>query len=238
MNTSHDALPHLTGAPDGWAPPMEYCPVSVGTRLIADRWTMLIVREIMVGSTGFNAIHRGLPALSRTLLSSRLRYLERIGVVSRLVATSPGNRSEYRLTPSGLALRPVLEALGVWARDWQLPPTADSEVSVPTLMWQMQQGIKPDLLPMRELTLAFRFPRSHPSTAWIHVGPEGSRACIGAPERQPDLTVIVEPAVLNELWWGRRACADAIMRGDVGFEGPTQLASAYPGWFRPATLSA
>lgn len=237
MNGSRDALPRLTGTPDGWVPPTEYCPVSIGTRLMADRWTMLIVREILVGATRFNAIHRGLPALSRTLLSSRLRYLERIGVVARLGA-APGGPSEYRLTPSGLALRPVLEALGVWARDWQLPPTADSEVNVATLMWQMRRGIAPERLPLRELTLAFRFPRSDPSSAWIHVGPEGSRACVGVPERQPDLTVIVEPSILNELWWGRRACADAIIRGDVGFEGPAQLASAYPGWFRPTALSA
>ncbi|WP_184749227.1 winged helix-turn-helix transcriptional regulator [Microbacterium thalassium] len=219
-------------------PPTEYGPVSVGARLIGDRWTMLIVREILTGASGFNAIHRGLPALSRTLLSSRLRYLERIGVVSRHGSRSPGSRSEYRLTASGLALRPVLEALGVWARDWQLAPTADGEVNVATLMWQMQQGIQPELLPLRELTLAFQFPDSHPSHAWIHVGPEGPRASIGAPEHQPDLTVIVEPEVLNELWWGRRACADAIMRGDVGFEGPAQLAASYPGWFRPASLSA
>ena len=237
MSESH-GLPHLTGAPDGWMPPSEFCPVAIGTRLIADRWTMLIVRELLIGATGFNAIHRGLPALSRTLLSSRLRYLQRIGVVRRHGCPAPGSRHEYRLTPAGLALRPVLEALGVWARDWQLPPSADGEVNVATLMWQMHHGLARDLIPMRELTLAFRFPDSQPSSAWIHVAPEGSRACIGAPEGQPDLTVIVDATVLNELWWGKRACEDAIRRGDVGFEGPPQLAAAYPGWFRPAAVTA
>lgn len=237
MKSSGDALPRLSGAPDGWVPPIEQCPVSIGARLIADRWTVLIVREILVGSTRFNAIHRGLPALSRTLLSSRLRYLERIGVVTHSAEAS-GARSEYRLTSSGLALRPVLEALGVWARDWQLPPTADAAVSIPTLMWQMYQGIERAALPARELTLAFRFPGGRPSSAWIHVGPETSGACIGVPERDADLTVVVDAEVLNELWWGKRACADAIARGDVGFEGPRHLAAAYPGWFRPTARSA
>ncbi|WP_311258480.1 winged helix-turn-helix transcriptional regulator [Microbacterium sp. WCS2018Hpa-9] len=238
MVESSGAVPNFEGGPDGWFPPTEYYPVSLGARLIADRWTVLIIREILVGATGFNAIHRGLPALSRTLLSSRLRYLERIEVISRLGATSPGSRSEYRLTQSGLALRPVLEALGVWARDWHLPPTSAGEVNVATLIWQMYQGIVPEVLPLSELTLAFRFPDSRLSSAWIHVGREGSRASVGVPERQPDLTVIVDAGVLNELWWGKRACADAIARGDVGFEGAPDLAASYTGWFRPATLTA
>lgn len=237
MDSTRSELPRLSGVPDGWAPPTEYCPVSIGARLIADRWTMLIVREIMAGATRFNAIHRGLPALSRTLLSSRLRYLERIGVVERLAASAP-NRSEYRLTASGRALRPVLEALGVWALDWQLPPTADAEVSVATLLWQMFQSMNRDALPKDVFTLGFRFPGAEPSSAWIHVSPTSSGACIGVPEWQPDLTVIVEPGVLNELWWGRRMCAVAIGNGDVGFEGPSELARAYPGWFRPAAVSA
>lgn len=238
MDESSGVVPRFEGGPDGWSPPTEYYPVSLGANLIADRWTMLIVREILVGATGFNAIHRGLPAVSRTLLSSRLRYLERIGVVSHGGARSPGSRSEYRLTQSGLALRPVLEALGVWARDWQLPPTSAGEVNVATLIWQMYQGIVPEMLPMPELTLAFRFPDSQLSNAWIHVGREGSRASVGIPERQPDLTVIVDSTVLNELWWGKRVCADAIARGDVGFEGASELAASYTGWFRPATLTA
>lgn len=218
MSESH-GLPRLTGAPDGWMPATEFCPVAIGTRLIADRWTMLIVRELLIGASGFNAIHRGLPALSRTLLSSRLRYLQRIGVVEPQGPAAVGTRREYRLTNAGLALRPVLEALAVWARDWQLPPSAYGEVNVATLMWQMNEGLTRDQVPVRELTLAFRFPESQPRSAWIHVAPEGSRACIGVPDSQPDLTVIVDAVVLNELWWDKRSCDEAIRRGDVGFEG-------------------
>ncbi|MDN4596699.1 winged helix-turn-helix transcriptional regulator [Leifsonia virtsii] len=94
MTGTRDALPHLAGQNDGWIPPTEFCPVSIGARLIADRWTMLIVREILVGVTRFNAIHRALPAMSRSLLSTRLQYLERIGVVEHVYADPSSARGE------------------------------------------------------------------------------------------------------------------------------------------------
>ncbi|WP_440711772.1 winged helix-turn-helix transcriptional regulator [Herbiconiux sp. YIM B11900] len=224
--TSLHTLPRLDGQDDGWNPVTEFCPVSIGARLIADRWTVLIVREMLMGITRFNAIHRALPALSRSLLSSRLRYLERIGVLQHAV-----QRGEYRLTESGLALRPVLEALGVWALDWRLPPSSDAELSISTLLWQMYQGLNREALPPIELDVAFHFPHSAQRHAYIYVHEKSSGACIGVPEREPSLTVTVEAEVLNELWWGKRKCAVAIAAGDIGFEGPSDLARAYPTWF-------
>jgi DNA-binding HxlR family transcriptional regulator len=219
-------------------PASAYCPVSLGTRLIGDRWSLLIVREMLVGASRFNAIHRGLPGLSRSLLSSRLRYLERIGVVDRLASEGHANRTAYRLTDSGLSLRPVLVALGAWTLDWQLPPSVDGELSTAALLWHMHQGLDRSMLPKTELTIGFRFPRSKPSGGWIRVGEFESGACIGSAEHEVDLTVVVEPKILNELWWGKRACAAAIAAGDVGFEGPAALASAYPTWFRPPARAA
>ncbi|MBV6755491.1 winged helix-turn-helix transcriptional regulator [Rhodococcus opacus] len=236
MSATQPAMPRLDSDTDGWMPSVAYCPVSLGTRLIGDRWSLLIVREMLVGASRFNAIHRAMPGLSRTLLSSRLRYLERIGVVDHVVdGGRHGARSEYKLTQSGLALRPVLEALGTWTSQWQLPPTGDGELGAASLLWHMHRGLDRTTLPKRELTIGFRFPHSEPSTGWIYVGEFDSGACTGFPEREIDLTVIVEPTILGELWWGKRTCAAAIAAGDVGFEGPTDLASAYPGWFRRPT---
>lgn len=179
MTLKSIALPRLDGAADGWMPPTEHCPVSIGTRLIGDRWSLLVVREILVGSVRFNAIHRALPGMSRSLLSSRLRYLERIGVIERLADAGHPARSEYRLTRSGLALRPVLEALGAWTLDWQLPPKGDDQLNVSALMWHMFQGLDRSALPKTEMTIEFRFLRSSTASAWIHVGEHDSGACIG-----------------------------------------------------------
>lgn len=237
MDERDPNLPSMSGAADPLVLSTAHCPVSVGTRLIGDRWSLLIVREILVGAVRFNAIHRGLPALSRSLLVSRLRYLERIGVVEHLVDEETPARGAYRLTSSGLALRPVLEAFGAWALDWQLPPTSAGDVNVSALMWQMYHGLDRAALPSSELTIAFRFPGSKPSSAWIHAGASDAGACIGVAEGVVDLTVVVEARILYELWWGRRRCEQAIAAGDVGFDGPTHLARAYTSWFRPAAVA-
>jgi DNA-binding HxlR family transcriptional regulator len=233
MPDTNSALPRLTGARDGWVPPTDHCPVSIGARLIADRWTLLIVREMLVGATRFNAIHRALPTMSRTLLATRLRYLVRIGVVEHSSDTG-----EYRLTAAGIALRPVLEALGAWTLDWRVSPSTDADLNVGALLWQMHLGLQRDRLPSGGIVLAFRFPDQNPGEAWMYVDDQASGACIGTPEREPDLTVIVDLRVLNELWWGKRQCAVAIAEGDVGFRGAETLARAYPTWFLPQRLTA
>lgn len=109
-------LPDLDGQLSQWFPATEHCAVSAGARLIGDRWALLIVREILVGTTQFNEFDRALPGLSRSILSSRLRYLRHIGIVSEGPRKSDtrGRTVSYSLTPSGLALLPVLEALGAW----------------------------------------------------------------------------------------------------------------------------
>lgn len=198
------------------------CVLSRVRRCSAARWRQVVTAHragdpcpLRWVSTQFTG---GLPGLARSLLSSRLKYLERIGVVERLDGV-PAKRSEYRLTRSGLALRPVLVALGL---DVGLATAAigNGELSMAALLWDMHQGLDRSRLPKDELTIGFRFPRSNPSSGWIRVSQSESRACTGSPDHPIDLTVIVEPMILKELWWGKRACAGAIAAGDVGFEGP------------------
>ena len=89
----------------------DYCPIAVGVDVLGDRWTPLVIRELTVGATGFNEIHRGIPRVSRTLLAQRLRQLERRGLVSR-EAGPRGRSGRYALTPSGQALTPIVWAMG------------------------------------------------------------------------------------------------------------------------------
>ncbi|SQD94472.1 hypothetical protein FMEAI12_2590007 [Parafrankia sp. Ea1.12] len=100
--------------PPGMARHAEYCPIAVGVEVVGDRWTPLVLRELSIGASGFNEIHRGLPRLSRTLLAQRLRTLERRGLVHRAAAV-PGRQVRYSLTPAGTALASVVWALGQWA---------------------------------------------------------------------------------------------------------------------------
>jgi DNA-binding HxlR family transcriptional regulator len=106
-------------------PPAEYCPVSVGAKLIGERWTLQIVRELMAGASRFNEVHRRVPGVSRTLLSERLRYLERLGIIDRVPHPTTPSRSEYLLTASGRGLKPVIDALASWSSDWLPAPSDD-----------------------------------------------------------------------------------------------------------------
>jgi DNA-binding HxlR family transcriptional regulator len=95
----------------------QYCPVARAAEIFADRWTVLIVRELLADVSHFNKLERGLPHMSRTLLGERLRRLEQAGVVERRVA-SRGKRIEYRLTPAGRELQRVVDAFGEWGARW------------------------------------------------------------------------------------------------------------------------
>src|SRR6186713_2081546 len=117
-----------------------YCPVSMGTDVFADRWTPLIVRELVLGNTRFNDIARGLPGISRTLLVQRLRHLERKGVIEVWPASS-GRGNEYRLTPAGKDLHGVIDALGRWAIEWLFDDLRPHEVDVVTLSWWMHRRV-------------------------------------------------------------------------------------------------
>jgi len=243
MSSHTEHFPDLN-APAGseWVPAMEHCPVSAGARLIGDRWSLLIVREILVGTTHFNELHRALPGLSRSLLSSRLRYLQNIGVILNAPAEAGarGRSSSYAPTPSGLALRPVLEALGDWALTWQLPSEDDDRVNVPLLLWRMQQSVERAALPNGRVTIQFLFENSDTANGWLRVGSESSSACTGMAEREVDLTVHTSTVVMSDLWWGRRTCERTITDREITFDGPVEYARRFRDWFgnRPAVRPA
>lgn len=103
-------------------PPAEYCPVSIGAQLLADRWTLLIIHELLGDAAGFNELRRRIPGLNRSILISRLRHLERLGVLERKIVTPGPRRHVYRLTEAGRAFAPVVWAVAEWTSSWRLPP--------------------------------------------------------------------------------------------------------------------
>src|SRR5439155_21284927 len=112
----------------------QYCPVAVAAELLADRWTLLIVRELMVGSHRFNEIERGLPRISRSLLSGRLRQMERAGLVERR-PLAVGSGSGYHLTEAGADLKPIVRELGHWAVRWAFADPRDDQLDGGLLLW-------------------------------------------------------------------------------------------------------
>lgn len=217
-----------------WIPPTEYCPVSTGIGILGDRWSLLIVRELLTGNNRFNEIGRALPGLSRGLLSARLRYLQQVGV-----ATRDPSSLNYSLTDQGRALRPVLEALGTWAIKWRLPSEGSSSAAVGLVLWRSYQSIDRALLPNGSINIHFQFPDSEEKEGWLYVNRTGGSTCTGFSNRSSDLTVTADTTTFGDLWSGRVACKKAISSGDIVFEGPKHLIQGFPNWFphRPAARS-
>ncbi len=187
----------------------QFCTVARGAEVIGQRWTPLVVRELLCGSTRFNEIHRGVPRISRSLLTDRLRTLEEVGVVRR-VTTRSG--VEYRLTTAGEELRPIIMALGHWGARWIGSRLKRDQLDAGFLMWDIRRFIRVEECPEgRCLVIHFRFTDapSGERTWWLVVNDGEVDLCREDPGR--DVTLIVESTLrtLTEVWTGDRQAEEA-----------------------------
>ena len=132
----------------------QFCPVAKAMELLDERWTMLVIRELLCGSRHFNALRRGVPRMSPSLLSARLRTLTRAGLVERY---EDGRQVTYVLTPAGEELRPIVEALGQWGLRW-VPELGDEDYDPHLLMWDVHRNIDLSAVPPGRTVLRFTFP--------------------------------------------------------------------------------
>lgn len=216
----------ITGMPDYG----RFCPVSLASEVIADRWTPLIIRELVTGHTRFNAIARGLPGISRSLLVQRLRHLERCGVVERWPSPS-GRGYEYHLTEAGRDLEGVVMALGRWAIEWLFDELRPHEVDPVTLTWWMHRRIDIDLLPREHMVFEFRYTAPQPQVLWIVVDRGEPSVCIHHPGFDPDLVVTAVTPALSDVFYGLDSWPNALASGAVRVDGPPRFVKGFPRWF-------
>lgn len=198
---------------------VEYCPAAAGVSAVGDRWTLLIVRELLLGERRFNDIHRGLPGLSRTLLSARLRRMAALGLVDK------GDRTGYALTDAGRALAPLLAQLGDWARRWFFGEPDLAQLDSGWLLWRLRQIIHHDLLPPGRTVVNFQFPDSGQSTGWLVLKPGDVTTCHVDPGFDVDLWVVADMTALAQILVGRIHLPCSA----VQIHGP--LADRFPEWF-------
>jgi DNA-binding HxlR family transcriptional regulator len=206
----------------------EYCPIAVGVEFFGDRWTPLILRELVVGSHRFNEIHRGIPRISRSLLSQRLRSLVSRGLVERH-EDSP--TVEYHLTEAGADLEPIIWALGHWAARWAFGDPDKAQLDVAWLAWRMRQNIDVTRLPARRTTVEIRATGPNGGRAWLVAEPRGVTACQVDPGYEVDLVVHGDNATLHRWFVGRTELHAEVEAGRIVFHGPTRLVRAFPTWF-------
>lgn len=208
----------------------DYCPIAVGVDVLGDRWTPLVIRELMVGATGFNDIHRGVPRMSRTLLSQRLRMLERRGVVTR-EAGERGRPGRYELTAAGQALTPIVWAMGHWAAEWVFGDPADEECDGVALLWRLHQFAVPAALPERRTLVHLVLTGPGATEGWLSVDDRRMTVCLDEPGRDVDLSIEAVTGHLQRWLNGRADFRRLVADGQVRLVGPARLVRAFPGWF-------
>ena len=214
----------------------QFCPVAQALEVLAERWTLLVVRELLMGSTRFGELKRGVPRMSRTLLSQRLATLRDQGLVERFEGDSG---PEYRLTEAGRALRPIIEGIGVWGKQHVSRPP-DEDLDPDLLMWDLQRRLDVERLPAERTVVLFRLhdERRGESRYWLHVtGPEIDlcRASLGF---DVDLTVEGELRALTDVWMGRQSFPQVLRARTLRLTGNARLRREFPDWLKLSVFAA
>jgi len=209
----------------------QFCPVAVACEVFAERWTPLIVRELFAGSRRFSEIRRGMPLISRALLTQRLRHLEDVGVIeSRPV----GRGREYCLSQAGAEFHGIIEGLGNWGQRWVHGRASAENLDASLLLWNMRRRLAVDRLPDRRVVVRFDFrgvPAGRgPTTAWLVVTRKDVDVCLKDPGHGVDLVVAADLGTFTRVWLGDVSFDQAVRSRRISLEGPRDLVRAFPGW--------
>lgn len=214
----------------------QFCPVAKAMELLDERWTLLVVRELMMGSRHFNALRRGVPRMSPALLSKRLHTLIRAGVVERY---REGNRMTYHLTPAGRELAPIVEAIGRWGTRW-IPELGDEDLDPHLLMWDVHRNIDLEAVPDGRTSLRFSFTDVEPDARdwWIVISTDGVDVCDDDPGFPVRVTVETTLRALTLLWRGDLPWAAALRSGEIVLHGEPTARRALPRWLKLSSLAS
>jgi DNA-binding HxlR family transcriptional regulator len=219
----------------------QFCPIARASEVLAERWTPIIVRNVLLGSRTFNQISAGAPGLSRALLARRLHELERAGVI-RIEAKPDGHGSLYEPTQAGRDLAPVLEAMGGWAERWVDVRPEHAEHADPghvVASWCLS-FLDHDRLPAGRVLVRFDYQRrGRPEQCWLLIQRGDAEVCRFDPGFGDDMVVTVHDALTFTRWHlGFVTWPGAVKAGAIHIDGPGPLRRALPGWnTAPATYT-
>ncbi|UCI05978.1 winged helix-turn-helix transcriptional regulator [Mesorhizobium sp. B1-1-8] len=209
----------------------QFCPLSMAAELLCTRWTMVLLRELVAGSTRFNDLRRGVPKMSPTLLSQRLKELETAGIVERAELATEKGIFEYRLTEAGKDLRPVVEAMGFWGQKWVEARLSLKNLDPSLLMWDMRRNLNPSPLPDGRTVIQFLYhdlPASKRSW-WLIVEKHGEvDLCWYDPGFEVDLYVSTDLCTMTSIWMGLTTVHKE--RDKVALTGDLDIAAKMQTW--------
>jgi DNA-binding HxlR family transcriptional regulator len=214
----------------------QFCPVAKAMELLDERWTLLLVRELVLGGQRFNDLRRGLPRMSPALLSKRLAQLVNAGLVERHAADG---ETRYTLTPAGQELRPIVEAIGVWGTRW-IGELGDEDLDPKLLLWDMHRNVDHEALPDGRSVVQFSF---HDVPAglrdwWLVLTAREADVCDYDPGFPVSVTVSTSLRRMTEIWRGDITWTDALRSRTLSVDGPSALRRRMPEWFTLSTFAA
>lgn len=209
----------------------QFCPVAMAAEVLCRRWTIVLLRELAAGSTRFNDLRRGLPRMSPTLLAQRLRELEAAGVVERRPIASEKGAHEYRMTPCGEELGPIVEAMGFWGQKYVRTAQSLENLDPSLLMWDMRRNLDPTPLPRGRTVIHFIY-RDLPASRrnwWLVVAPGAEvELCSQDPGHDVDLEVTTDLRTMTAIWMGVTTVEDE--RSRIRVAGKRELARTMQRW--------
>lgn len=213
----------------------QFCPVAMATEVLGTRWTILVLRELLCGSTRFNELRRGVPRMSPALLSKRLGELETQGLITRRVDAESGAPA-YRLTEAGEELRPTVMSLGSWGQRWLESQLSLRNLDPSLLMWDMRRNLKPEALPERRITIQFLYPQLERGQRkwWLMIDraaeTDAVDLCMIDPGQEVDLYVVTDLRTMTAIWMGIMSIQQAVRDNRLQLTGDRELTSRIGDW--------
>jgi DNA-binding HxlR family transcriptional regulator len=207
----------------------QFCPVSKAAEILCERWTLLVVRELLCGSTRFRDIQRGVPGCPPATLSKRLKELTAAGVIRR---THTPAGVIYEVTEAGGELYPIVEGFGRWGQRWARSSYEPGDLDAEMLMWDIRRFLDPGGLGVDRavVQLDVRTPEQGRRVFWIAVEPGAADLCLVDPGRPVDVVVDADLRSLTRVWMGDADFAEAVDSGQIVMTGPTDLTRRIPAW--------
>ena len=209
----------------------QFCPIAMAAEIVCSRWTVLVLREMLCGSTRFNDLRRGVPRMSPTLLSKRLKELVEAGVITANPARGTGV-VEYKLTKAGEGLRETIMSLGVWGQRWIESSLSLKNLDPSLLMWDMRRHLTPEPLPPRRCTVMFTYPElsANQKSWWLVIDHGEVDLCAVNPGYDVDLYVTGSLHAMTSIWMGHSTLKTQISTGNIELTGDKTIARSMHAW--------
>lgn len=214
----------------------QFCPLAQASQLLCERWTLLVVREFVAGSTRFSELQKGVPLMSPTLLSARLKQLCEAGVITK---NGAGSKTVYQLTEAGRELTPIVQLLGAWGHRWVQTSLVVEDLDASLLMWDMRRSVNPDVFPTHRIVLQFEYAdASKGATDWWLVSEDGDvELCLNEPGDEVDIVIKSPLATMTAVWTCQITFNDAVREGKIKVFGDAKLATKLQDWLQSSALS-